>query len=166
MTGQQYDTSKIEITPSVVKGPLGTIALFVALVEAMSAIVLIFPSEKITEPQLWCLVIFVIGFPILLLAVFYVLVTKHNNKLWGPEHFQSDEAYLMGQGLAMANKGDTNLPSGESDFEKLEEWLKDDTNFGKFLVWKSKNKYTQPNTILLFADPEMRRKAVADLIES
>ena len=72
------------------KNPLGIIALFIVLVYGFAALVTAFagslsPSERL--PLIWFLVLF----PILVLAVFSWLVSRHGGKLYAPGDYRDEE---------------------------------------------------------------------------
>jgi len=74
------------------RNPLGIIALFLVLVYGMAALVV--GASGLDPGQRQIIVWFLVIFPILVLAVFYRLVTKHHNKLYAPSDF-ADEANFM-----------------------------------------------------------------------
>jgi hypothetical protein len=67
------------------RNPLGLIALFVLLIEAIAGYVAI--SEVLADPQRQVLVWFVVLYPVLVLACFVYLVIFHPGKLYGPSDF-------------------------------------------------------------------------------
>lgn len=82
-----------DIAQKLARNPLGIIALFIVLVYGIAALVTAFsgsmpPDERIP------LVYFLVAFPILVLAVFAWLVSRHSNKLFSPKDFRNDESYL------------------------------------------------------------------------
>lgn len=76
------------------RNPLGIIALFIVLVYGIAGLVLgvssgnLEPSER--QPLVWFLVIF----PVVVLAVFYRLVTVHHVKLYAPHDFPDAEGFF------------------------------------------------------------------------
>jgi hypothetical protein len=74
------------------RNPLGLIALFVLLIEAIAGYVAI--SEVLADPQRQVLVWFVVLYPVLVLACFVYLVIFHPGKLYGPSDF-NDQAHFM-----------------------------------------------------------------------
>ena len=74
------------------KNPLGIIALFIVLVYALSASTLIFSSIPYDLQKL--LVYFIVIFPVFVLIAFFILVTKHHDKLYSPADYK-DEAHFM-----------------------------------------------------------------------
>lgn len=76
------------------RNPLGIIALFISLIYGMASIVLVFSSVELDSSQKWTLIIFLVVFPIIVLASFIFLVIKHHKKLYSPSDFRDDESFL------------------------------------------------------------------------
>lgn len=74
------------------KNPLGIIALFIVLVYALGTSTLIFSSIPYELQKI--LVLFLVIFPVLVLIIFYLLVTKHHDKLYSPSDYK-DEKHFM-----------------------------------------------------------------------
>lgn len=76
------------------RNPLGIIALFIVLVYGIAGLVLgvssgdLEPSER--QPLVWFLVVF----PVVVLGVFYRLVTAHHVKLYAPHDFPDAEGFF------------------------------------------------------------------------
>jgi hypothetical protein len=81
------------IVPKLSKDPLGIIALFIALVYAIAALILGLGSH-LTVTQKWPFIGFLIGFPVIVLISFLWLVVNYNQKLYSPEDYRSDKAFL------------------------------------------------------------------------
>ncbi len=75
------------------RNPLGIIALFIVLVYGMATLVIIF-ADTLTEIERTLLIIFLIGFPLIVFIVFVWLVVKHGPKLYSPGDYRKDENYL------------------------------------------------------------------------
>lgn len=79
---------------SLVKNPLGIIALFIALIYGFAALLLgvsasqLLPEER--QPLIW----FIVLFPMVVLGTFYILVTRHHGKLYAPKDYQNDDSFL------------------------------------------------------------------------
>lgn len=78
------------------RNPLGIIALFIVLVYGFAALVTSFSgslsgSERL--PLIWFLVLF----PVLVLAVFSWLVSRHGGKLYAPSDYRNEENYIRMQ---------------------------------------------------------------------
>lgn len=86
---------------SLSKNPLGIIGLFLVLVYGVAALVCASVNLEILDRRL--LIFFLIVFPVLVLIVFYRLVTKHNNKLYAPADYKNEDNYLKSIDL-MTNK--------------------------------------------------------------
>lgn len=76
----------------VIKNPIGIIGLFLVLVEAIAAFVVV----KSSLPYLLnlILVIFIVIFPFAVLIVFYLLVTKHHEKLYSPSDYKDERNFV------------------------------------------------------------------------
>ena len=78
----------------LVRNPLGIIALFISLIYGIAGILLGVTATALDNGQLWLLVVFVVVFPLIVLASFYRLVTNHHKKLYAPSDFKSDASFL------------------------------------------------------------------------
>lgn len=76
------------------KNPLGIIALFILLIYGLATILFGYVGNVLTENQRWCFVIFLVVFPIVVLAAFVYLVTKHHPKLYAPGEFKDERNFL------------------------------------------------------------------------
>jgi len=80
------------------RNPLGIIALFIVLVYSFACLLFGFsakhlnPSERI--PFIW----FTTLFPVLVLFIFFWLVTRHHWKLYNPKDFHDDESFFSVMG--------------------------------------------------------------------
>ncbi|HYD18246.1 MAG TPA: hypothetical protein VEF76_07190 [Patescibacteria group bacterium] len=77
----------------VIKGPLGVVGLFITLIYAIYGYVLKDSLSQLHICLQSMLILFLIGYPILLLHVFFKLVTKHPGKIYGPQDFRTDEGF-------------------------------------------------------------------------
>lgn len=68
---------------SLSKSVLGTLALFLLLVYFIGSVTLV--TAKLTEWNQTVLVVFIVLFPVVVLGVFYILVTKHFAKILHPD---------------------------------------------------------------------------------
>lgn len=103
------------------RNPLGIIALFIVLIYGVAGLVtassgLLTSSERL--PLIWFLVLF----PIIVLIVFAWLVSRHSNKLYGPNDFKDDANYLkaltaVASLTAATTKSET--PTSENDIQKI-----------------------------------------------
>lgn len=79
-------------TLSLLKNPIGVIGLFLVLVEAIASMVVI--QSSLNDMLNLILVLFIVIFPILVLGVFYLLVTKHHNKLYSPSDYKDEKNFV------------------------------------------------------------------------
>ncbi|MFD4458151.1 hypothetical protein [Nocardia sp. NPDC058480] len=82
-----------ETAKGLAHNPLGVIALFIVLVYGMAALVTAF-AESLSPAERMPLIYFLVSFPILVLAVFTWLVSRHSGKLFSPRDFKDDAAYI------------------------------------------------------------------------
>ncbi|MFE3544634.1 hypothetical protein ACFXK0_16875 [Nocardia sp. NPDC059177] len=100
--------------------PLGIIALFITLVYGLAALVTTF-SGDLTAAERLPLIYFLVIFPILVLAAFVWLVSKHSGKLFAPRDFRDEDNYVnvvtSAASLVAARQGAADEP--EVDFGHL-----------------------------------------------
>jgi len=77
---------------NLIRNPLGIIGLFLVLVEAIAAFVIV--QSTLSDTLNAILVLFLVLFPGVVLYVFYSLVTKHHEKLYSPSDYK-DEANFV-----------------------------------------------------------------------
>ncbi len=75
--------------------PLGILALFLVLVYGFACLVVGFGAESLNGsverlPLIWFLVLF----PVLVLGVFYLLVTRHHRKLYAPSDYKDEKLFV------------------------------------------------------------------------
>jgi hypothetical protein len=75
------------------KNPLGIIALFIVLVYGLASMVTVFAGSLALAERL-PLVCFLVLFPVAVLAVFYLLVTRHTRVLYAPGDFKDETLYV------------------------------------------------------------------------
>ncbi len=85
------EDQKVKNVIGVVKNPIGVIGLFLVLVEAIAALVVV--NSSLSYSLNLILVLFIVIFPFIVLLVFYLLVTKHHQKLYSPSDYK-DERYF------------------------------------------------------------------------
>jgi CheY-like chemotaxis protein len=78
------------------KNPLGVIALFLVLVYGLAALVLVF-GGNLTFPERMPIIIFLIAFPLIVLAAFLWLVVRHNQRLYAPHDFTDEDNWVKMQ---------------------------------------------------------------------
>ena len=76
----------------VVRNPIGVIGLFLVLVEAIAAFVV--TQSCLPYSLNLILVLFIVLFPLAVLLVFYILVTKHHKKLYSPSDFKNEQNFV------------------------------------------------------------------------
>ncbi|MEP4558690.1 hypothetical protein [Cobetia amphilecti] len=76
------------------RNPLGIIALFISLIYGFASLLLNSAAETLTVAERWPLVGFIVVFPLLVLAVFYRLVTHHHGKLYAPGDYDKDRSFM------------------------------------------------------------------------
>ncbi|MBA3522713.1 MAG: hypothetical protein H0T90_09460 [Gemmatimonadales bacterium] len=79
---------------SLGRSPLGIIALFIILIYGVAALVLGTTAESLSEALKAPLVWFLVGFPVLVLAIFGWLVSGHHTKLYGPSDFADQKLFI------------------------------------------------------------------------
>lgn len=84
----------LKSTKDLTRNPLGIVALFISLIYGIASLLLGLSAEKLTCYERWPLIIFIVVFPVLILIVFYELVTKHHGKLYAPGDFKDDGSFL------------------------------------------------------------------------
>lgn len=84
--------NSIKEAMGLVKNPLGVIGLFLVLVEAIASFVII--KTSLNDTLNFILVFFIVLFPIIVLRVFYLLVTKHHTKLYSPSDFKDETNFV------------------------------------------------------------------------
>lgn len=100
------------------RNPLGIIGLFITIVYLIAAILLNNGLDKLHgNLERLPLIGFVVLFPIIILFVFYRLVTKHYDKIYGPTDFKTDSAFLKYKNISFATREDVKI----NDEKKLKE---------------------------------------------
>lgn len=104
------------------RNPLGIIALFIVLVYGIASLVTISTGAgAVNERQ--PLIYFLVFFPVLVLAVFAWLVSKHSDKLYGPSDFTNEDNYmkLVTAASLGAATGKSQSPATDTDVRKIAE---------------------------------------------
>src|SRR5216683_3076936 len=84
----------LEGAKGLARNPLGIIALFVALVYGFATLLLGVTNQRFGGAERLPLVWFVVLFPVLVLGVFYRLVTHYHEKLYSPRDYREDWSFL------------------------------------------------------------------------
>lgn len=82
-----------KVSVALARNPLGIIALFIVLVYGFACLVTGFAGSFSAAEKL-PLIYFLVVFPILVLAIFTWLVSKHSNKLFAPGDFKDEGNYV------------------------------------------------------------------------
>jgi len=147
-----------KISESFVRSPLGIIALFIVLVYAMAGLVTTLGS--LPEFHLLILVIFLAVFPVLVLFVFFWLVTRYPNLLYGPADFQEEDNFLRLRGM-VDDSSETLRRYWRPDGKTI------DAEHNRAIInWMQTNKLTQLSVPIFLQSArfhEARKKAIADL---
>ena len=118
------------VAKGLARNPLGIIALFIVLVYGFASLVAAFAGSFTHEERL-PLVYFLVSFPVLVLAVFAWLVSRHSGKLFSPADFKDEENYVKMQLSAVASLATAAAknPSlrGESDIAHIVELVREAT---------------------------------------
>ena len=110
-----------KIAEGLAQSPLRIIALFIVLVYGVVSVTMFFSSHFLpTERQI--LIYFLVLFPVLVLAVFVWLVSKHSEKLYGPRDFKNEENFMKLQKLTFllgAATAKTGEQTTDEDIKKV-----------------------------------------------
>lgn len=74
------------------KNPIGVIGIFLVLTEAIASMVIV--KSSLNDLQNTILVLFIVLFPCLVLFVFYLLVTRHHEKLYSPSDYKDEKNFV------------------------------------------------------------------------
>lgn len=74
------------------KNPLGIIGIFLVLTEAIASLVIV--KSHLSDPQNTILVLFIVLFPCLVLGAFFLLVTRHHEKLYSPGDYRDERNFV------------------------------------------------------------------------
>ena len=78
----------------LVRNPLGIVALFISLIYGVASLLLGTTASALQPDERTPLIAFVTLFPLVVLGVFYRLVTHHHGKLYAPGDFKNDDSFL------------------------------------------------------------------------
>lgn len=116
-----------ETAKGLSKNPLGIIALFIVLVYGFASLVTAFSGSLNANdrlPLIWFLVVF----PVLVLAVFAWLVSRHAGKLYSPSDYKNEENYVAvvaSLAVATARRPDSDSPATDVDYRRIAEVVRD-----------------------------------------
>jgi CheY-like chemotaxis protein len=113
-----------ETAKGLARNPLGIIALFIVLVYGFASLVTV-GASSFTPSERSPLIYFLVGFPVLVLAVFTWLVSKHSGKLFAPSDYKNEENYVKMQLSAVASLAVASAKQpdsgGESEIRRIVE---------------------------------------------
>lgn len=89
-TDTGFNNSAIQLS----KNPLGIIALFIVLVYAMATLTIALPTNQLSASDKTLMVVFLILFPIIVLAAFVYLVAAHTRSLYAPSDFADQKDWV------------------------------------------------------------------------
>lgn len=75
------------------RNPLGIIALFISLIFGLAVMLISISVKYLTVQERVPLIFFIILFPVLVLIVFFRLVTNHHWKLYAPKNYRNDHGF-------------------------------------------------------------------------
>lgn len=78
----------------LVKNPLGIVALFISLIYSIANLLLGATASTLSADERHPLILFIVFFPVLVLGVFYFLVSRHHGKLYAPGDYKDDKSFL------------------------------------------------------------------------
>lgn len=78
----------------LVRNPIGIIALFISLIYGFANLLLGTTAHTLQPDERYPLIIFIVVFPIIVLGVFYLLVSRHHGKLYAPGDYKDDKSFL------------------------------------------------------------------------
>jgi hypothetical protein len=78
----------------LVKNPIGIIALFISMIYGFANLLLGATAKSLTSEERFPLIIFIVLFPVVVLGIFYLLVSRHHGKLYAPGDYKDDKSFL------------------------------------------------------------------------
>lgn len=78
----------------LVKNPIGIIALFISMIYGFANLLLGATANSLTQGERFPLIIFIVLFPVVVLGVYYLLVSRHHGKLYAPGDYKDDRSFL------------------------------------------------------------------------
>jgi hypothetical protein len=78
----------------LVKNPIGIIALFISLIYGFANLLLGTTANSLTPSERSPLIMFIVLFPVVVLGIFYLLVSRHHAKLYAPGDYKDDQSFL------------------------------------------------------------------------
>lgn len=120
--------------------PIGVIGVFLVLTEAIASTVIV--NSKLNDIQNTILVIFIVLFPCLVLGIFYLLVTKHHEKLYSPSDYKDERNFVntynsntQKEDITMFTDRETNICNDlDENIIKIKEALSDVIELQKKII--------------------------------
>lgn len=78
----------------LVKNPIGIIALFISMIYGFANLLLGATASSLSSYERFPLIIFIVLFPVVVLGIFYLLVSRHHGKLYAPGDYKDDQSFL------------------------------------------------------------------------
>ena len=78
----------------LVKNPIGIIALFISMIYGFANLLLGTTASSLTSDERSPLITFIVLFPVVVLGIFYLLVSRHHGKLYAPGDYKDDQSFL------------------------------------------------------------------------
>lgn len=78
----------------LVKNPIGIIALFISLIYGFANLLLGATATSLTHDERSPIIMFIVLFPVVVLGIFYLLVSRHHGKLYAPGDYKDDKSFL------------------------------------------------------------------------
>ena len=135
------DKSFLASARSLSRNPLGIIALFIVLVYAVASLVISNAKAEFYQNPYHPAVIFLAVFPLIVLAVFAVLVARYHRHLYAPQDFRSDDSFnaqvptkLRGRKTGAATSDDNSQPVSAATERSIEESYKNFVQAGFVLL--------------------------------
>ncbi|UPR56966.1 hypothetical protein ITG10_00935 [Vibrio sp. ED004] len=85
---------------TTIKNPLTIIAIFAGIVEISATLVLPFIGAEVQSIYIW----FLIGFPTLLVTMFFLTLNFNNAVLYAPSDFNDDKGFLASNNKSLVSE--------------------------------------------------------------
>ncbi|WLH55599.1 hypothetical protein [Pseudomonas sp. FP2294] len=95
-----------------IKNPLTVIAMFAGIAELSGTVVLPFLEKPIQEVYVW----FLMGFPVLMIYLFYRTLWRDHTVLYAPSDFQKDESFMQAH-FKKYSEGEVDTPFSDISSE-------------------------------------------------
>lgn len=78
----------------LVRNPIGIIALFISMIYGFANLLLGTTASALTPDERYPLIIFIVLFPVVVVGIYYLLVSRHHGKLYAPGDYKDDKSFL------------------------------------------------------------------------